>query len=110
MVTPGSNLDTAFNALANPTRRQVVSRLCRGPARVTELAKPFDMALPSFMQHIQILEESGLITTRKSGRVRVVRIRRQQINRVATWLDKQRQAWEQRLNQLDDYVGNMEDL
>ena len=101
-------LDKSFHALANPTRRAVIGRLGRGPATVSELADPFDMALPSFLQHLRVLEESGLIESRKSGRVRTYRVRPKQLKRVATWLAKQQHLWEQRLNQLDAHIKKME--
>jgi len=102
-------LDRTFHALANPTRRAVVARLGRGPATVSELAEPFDMALPSFLQHLQVLEDSGLISSRKSGRVRTVRIRPTTLKRAAAWLDGQRELWDRRLDRLDAYVKTLEE-
>lgn len=101
-------LDQTFQALANPTRRAVVARLMDGPASVSELAAPFDMALPSFMQHLRMLESSGLVRSRKRGRVRTVRIDPDTLARAATWLTTQQQIWERRLDQLDDYLHTME--
>lgn len=109
MTAAADTLDRAFQALANPTRRAVVTRLGRGPATVSELAEPFDMALPSFLQHLRVLEDSGLVTTRKSGRVRTVRIRPTNLRRAATWLDAQRELWTKRLDQLDSYVQILDD-
>jgi DNA-binding transcriptional ArsR family regulator len=102
-------LDRAFQALANPTRRAVVARLGRGPATVSELAEPFGMALPSFLQHLRVLEDSGLVKTQKRGRVRTVRIQPAILKRAAGWLDKQRALWERRLDQLDAYVKTIEE-
>lgn len=102
-------LDKAFQALANPTRRAVVERLGRGPATVSELAAPFDMALPSFMQHLRILEDSGLVHSRKQGRVRTVRIRARNLKRAARWLDDQQRLWERRFDRLDTLLAEMED-
>lgn len=102
-------LDRTFHALANPTRRAVVERLSRGAASISELAEPFDMALPSFMQHIEVLEQSGLVRTSKKGRVRTVQIRRAGIRRAEGWLARQQRQWEQRLDQLDEYLERMED-
>jgi len=102
-------LDRSFQALANATRRAVVERLRRGPATVTDLAKPFDMALPSFMEHLRLLELSGLVRSKKVGRVRTVHVLPNRLAQVSSWLDQQRAIWEQRLDQLDTYVSSMED-
>jgi DNA-binding transcriptional ArsR family regulator len=109
MTAATQTLDTAFHALANATRRAVVERLGKGPATVSELAKPFDMALPSFMQHLQVLEDSGLVQSKKLGRVRTVRIRPTKLKRAAGWLAEQRGIWEKRLDQLNAYVETLED-
>ena len=75
---------------------------------MSDLAEPFDMALPSFMQHIEVLEECGLVRSSKRGRVRTVEVRPAQLKRASRWLEKQQRLWEQRLNQLDEYLGKME--
>lgn len=108
MIAAAPPLDAAFRALANPTRRAVVERLGRGPATVGELAQPFDMALPSFMQHLEVLERAGLVASEKRGRVRTVRIVPERFEPAAGWLRRQRAVWERRLDQLDAYVKNME--
>ena len=97
-------LDGIFQALADPTRRAVVGRLGRGPASVGELAAPFDMALPSFMKHIRMLEESGLIRTNKTGRVRTCEIDRLRLAAVDSWLAEQRAIWEGRTDRLEQFV------
>ena len=97
-------LDGIFQALADPTRRAVLGRLGRGPASISDLAKPFDMALPSFMKHIHFLEESGLIRTRKDGRVRTCAIERKPFAMVETWLSAQRAIWESRADRLEQFV------
>ena len=102
------SLDQTFRALASPTRRAVVERLTSGPATVSELAEPFDIALPSFMQHLQTLEDCGLIVTRKKGRTRIVRVQTQRLKRASAWLAKQQELWETRLNQLETYAKNIE--
>lgn len=102
-VTPPT-LDDTFRALADPTRRAVVQALGRGPASVSELARPFEMALPSFLQHLKVLEESGLVTTAKSGRVRTCFLRPEPLAAAETWLEAQRSLWTQRLDQLDAFV------
>jgi DNA-binding transcriptional ArsR family regulator len=97
-------LDGIFQALADPTRRAVLGRLGRGPASVSELAKPFDMALPSFMKHIHLLEGSGLIRTRKDGRVRTCAIAKKPFAAAETWLSAQRALWEGRTDRLEQFV------
>lgn len=101
-------LDKAFQALANPTRRAVIERLVRGPATVSELADPCSMALPSFLQHLRVLEKSGLVESQKEGRTRTLRLKPQRLQQVSHWLAKQREIWERRLQQLDAYVEAME--
>jgi len=97
-------LDGVFQALADPTRRAVLGRLGMGPASVSELAKPFDMALPSFMKHIHLLEDSGWIRTRKEGRVRTCVIEKTSFAAVETWLSEQRDLWEGRTDRLEKFV------
>ncbi|MTW17083.1 metalloregulator ArsR/SmtB family transcription factor [Rhodoplanes serenus] len=97
-------LDGIFLALADPTRRAVLSRLAGGPASVGDLAKPFTMALPSFLKHIRALEESGLIRTSKQGRVRTCAIAPESLAAVETWLAAQRAVWETRSDRLDRFV------
>jgi DNA-binding transcriptional ArsR family regulator len=97
-------LDGVFLALADPTRRAVLSRLGAGPASISELAKPFDMALPSFMKHIRFLEESGLIVTRKAGRVRSCALEKTRFALVDGWLAEQRTIWEGRTDRLALFV------
>lgn len=97
-------LDRLFRALGDPTRRRVVERLGAGPAAAGELARPFKMALPSFAQHLGVLERSGLVRSRKSGRVRTYRLDPRALGAARTWLDAQRALWERRLGQLDDFL------
>ncbi len=98
------DLDSVFSALSNPTRRDVIEALRSGPLSVGALAEPFDMALPSFMQHIRLLEEAGLVRTRKEGRTRMVESRREPMLHLERWLDAERASWERRLDQLDDFL------
>jgi DNA-binding transcriptional ArsR family regulator len=107
-------LDAAFHALADPTRRAVVGRLVQGPAPVKELAKPFDMGLPSFMKHLRILEKDGLISSEKVGRVRTCRVNTERLTAAEAWLSEQRALWQARTDRLADYVetqmsGNIKD-
>jgi DNA-binding transcriptional ArsR family regulator len=97
-------LDAAFHALADPTRRAVVSRLVRGPAPVKELAKPFAMGLPSFMKHLRVLEKDGLIRSEKAGRVRTCRINTEKLAAAESWLTEQRALWQAQADRLADYV------
>ena len=97
-------LDGLFLALSDPTRRAVIGRLSRGAATVSELATPFDMALPSFMKHIHQLEESGWIATEKLGRVRTCRLEPQTFSAAQAWLDTQRGVWESRTDRLEAFV------
>ena len=96
-----------FHALADPTRRAVIERLGRGSASVSELVEPFDMALSSFMQHLGVLEQSGLVSSQKTGRTRTYSLEPQAVQHVESWLSTQRHTWEQRLDQLDNYLMHM---
>jgi DNA-binding transcriptional ArsR family regulator len=97
-------LDRLFQALSHPTRREVVERLARGPASVTELASPFDIALPSFVRHLKVLEEARLVRSTKEGRVRTVSLVPEEVEAVSEWLSRQRRMWEQRLDRFDRYA------
>jgi len=101
--------DVVFHALANPTRRQVLERLSAGPATVSELAAPFDMQLPSFVQHLSVLEQSRLVRSKKRGRVRTYEIAPQRFKVVEDWLAERRQLWEARLDRFDQYVKQLKD-
>jgi len=101
------SLDVVFRALANPTRRGVVAALTVGTSTVSELAAPFNMALPSFMQHLRVLERSGLIRSKKVGRVRTVELQPERLREAEHWMSGQRREWETRLDQLEDYVTEL---
>lgn len=103
------SLDRIFSALADPTRRSVLQRLSTRPARVSDLAEPFDMALSSFMQHLDVLEDCGLVRSQKTGRVRTYELRLPSLRAAEKWLAKHRTVWETRLEQLDDYLITMEE-
>lgn len=96
-----------FQALADPTRRAVLERLSRGPASTSELAQPFRMALPSFAQHLDVLENCGLVRSRKAGRVRTYRLAPRPLDVAEAWFAKRRAIWTRRLDQLDDYLDTM---
>ena len=97
-------IDSIFKALSDPTRRRVLERLSRSAASVSELAEPFDMALPSFVQHLRVLEDSGLVSSTKTGRVRTYKLDAAQLHTAEDWLARQRSLWERRLDQLDAYL------
>jgi DNA-binding transcriptional ArsR family regulator len=104
MPNQTTQLDRVFQALADPTRRAVLERLGSGPAAVSELAQPFDMALPSFAQHLAVLEKCGLVRSRKAGRVRTYRLTPRRLEAAEQWLSAQRAKWQCRLDQLDDFL------
>jgi DNA-binding transcriptional ArsR family regulator len=108
MLKQSSELDVMFTALADPTRRAVLERLSQGPATVSELARPFAMSLPSVVQHLQVLEASGLIGSSKSGRVRTCHIQFDALSRVERWAAERRAAWATQLDRLDDYLRTQE--
>ncbi|HEX2840508.1 metalloregulator ArsR/SmtB family transcription factor [Hyphomicrobium sp.] len=108
MLNHSDALDRMFHALADPTRRRVVEQLGRGSATVSELAKPLKMSLPSVLQHLQILEESGLIRSEKVGRVRTCRIEPKALMRAEHWISRQKSIWEKRLDRLDAYLAEID--
>ena len=99
--------DAVFHALSNPTRRKVLERLSVGPATVSELAARFDMQLPSFVQHLSILEQSRLVRSKKRGRVRTYEIAPERFEVVEDWLTARRREWEARLDRFDQYVKRL---
>lgn len=101
-------LDKTFKALSDPTRRAVLTSLAKGPRPMTELANAFKMALPSFSQHLDVLENSGLVKSKKEGRVRTYNIETRQLRVAQDWINKYREMWEQRLAQLEDYLQDSE--
>lgn len=109
MTNQQTQLDRVFRALGDPTRRAVLARLSLGEVTVSELARPFDMALPSFTQHLGVLEECGLVKSKKVGRVRSYRLAPQSLKSAERWIVEQRQMWERRLDQLDAYLKVMKE-
>jgi DNA-binding transcriptional ArsR family regulator len=104
MPAPAKPIDSVFHALSDPTRRHVLERLSRRPASVSELAEPFDMALPSFVQHLRVLEGTGLVRSTKTGRVRTYQLAPKRLRLAENWLARQRAIWVRRLDQLDEYL------
>ncbi|MEE3627219.1 metalloregulator ArsR/SmtB family transcription factor [Nitrospirillum sp. BR 11752] len=107
MLNQPSPLDLTFQALADPTRRALVERLVRGPASVSELARPLDMSLPAVMQHLAVLESSGLVRSEKVGRVRTCRIDAAQLSLAEQWINQRRLEWASRLDRLGDYLETL---
>jgi DNA-binding transcriptional ArsR family regulator len=108
MLNQSATLDLAFQALADPTRRAIVERLSRGPASVGELAKPFAMSLPAVMQHLALLEHSGLVQSEKIGRVRTCRIDPAALSQAERWINERRLEWERRLDRLGRYLESLD--
>ena len=101
-----TSLDLAFHALSDPTRRAVVSRLASGEVPVSVLAAPFDMALPSFAQHLKVLEDCGLIASEKRGRSRWCRLVKGRFDEAAEWMESERRSWAARLDRLEIYLDS----
>jgi len=97
-------LDRTFHALSDPTRRAMVQRLSRGPATVSELAKPLSMSMPAVMQHLAVLEASGVVTSRKEGRVRTCQVEAKALSAAEQWIADRRRLWERRLDRLGEYL------
>jgi DNA-binding transcriptional ArsR family regulator len=107
VMVQAATTDAVFHALSNPTRRRVLERLSMGPATVSELAEPFDMQLPSFVQHLSVLERSRLVKSKKSGRVRTYEIAPERLKVAEGWLAERRQLWEARLDQFDRVIKQL---
>ena len=103
------NLDLTFQALADPTRRSMVERLSRGPASVSELAQPYAMSLPAVVQHLAMLEDSGLVRSEKVGRVRTCRMEPAVLSLAEQWFNQRRAEWDQRLDRLGEHLKRFPD-
>ena len=101
--------DKVFHALSNATRRKVLEQLSVGPATVSELAAPFDMQLPSFVQHLSLLEQSRLVKSKKHGRVRTYELAPERFKVVEDWLSARRQEWETRLDRFDQHIKQLKE-
>jgi DNA-binding transcriptional ArsR family regulator len=108
MLNQSPDLDRLFHALADPARRAMVERLSRGPAPVSELARPLPMSLPSAMQHLGVLEAAGLVRSAKVGRVRTCAIEPKALSRAEQWINARRIEWEHRLDRLGDYLKTLD--
>ena len=100
-------LDTTFAALADPTRRAILARLVSGQASVTELARPFEMSLPAISKHLKVLERAGLIARGREAQWRPCRLQAEPLREVEEWVERYRSHWEQRLDRLAEYLGEL---
>jgi DNA-binding transcriptional ArsR family regulator len=107
VLNESSSLDRAFQALADPTRRGLLARLSRAPASVSELARPLAISLPAVMQHLRLLEKSGLVRSEKKGRVRTCTIEPGALGAAEAWIAQQRAIWESRLDRFEDYLQSI---
>jgi DNA-binding transcriptional ArsR family regulator len=105
MVKYSATIDRSLTAIADPTRRDILERLSRGPATISELALPYDISLPGLMKHVRILEEARLVETKKSGRTRECRLGRAHLDDVDEWVDRYRKRWERRLDRMESYLA-----
>ena len=110
MLNQSNELDLLFHALSDPARRAMLDVLCRGPLSVSELARPLPMSLPAAMQHLQVLEQAGLVKSEKVGRVRTCSVQTAALSQAEQWLNERRQEWEQRLDRLGEYIETLKKL
>jgi DNA-binding transcriptional ArsR family regulator len=108
MLNQAADLDRVFQALADPGRRLMVERLSRGPASVSELGRPLAMSLAAVVQHVQVLEASGLVRTQKAGRTRTCRIEPAALRSAEAWINERRTLWERRLDRLGEFLADPE--
>lgn len=108
-MAPSAVVDDVFHALSNATRRRVLETLAEGPATVSELAAPFGMKLPSFVEHLAVLERSRLVTSRKRGRVRTYELAPAGFDVAEDWLSERRRQWEARFDRFDEYVNRLKE-
>ncbi len=104
MLKQSAALDLVYSALADPTRRAMIAQLVRGPASVSDLARPLKMSLPAVSQHLKVLEDSGLVASRKVGRVRTCRLDPRRLDAAQSWIAEQRSLWESRLDRMDELL------
>ncbi len=105
---PADTLSTTLSAIADPTRRAILTRLARGTATVTELARPFDMSLPAISKHLRVLEHAGLIERGREAQWRPCRLRARPLKDAAAWIDRYRSFWEERFDRLDEYLNELQ--
>jgi DNA-binding transcriptional ArsR family regulator len=107
MLNRSATLDLTFQALADPARRSMLAQLSRGPASVSELARPLDMSLPAVMQHLAVLEGSGLVRSEKVGRIRTCRMEPQALSHAERWINERRIEWGRHLDRLGEYLETL---
>ena len=107
MLNRSALLDATFQALADPARRSMLARLARGPTSVSDLARPLDMSLPAVMQHLAVLEHSGLVRSEKIGRIRTCRIEAQALSLAEQWINERRIEWGRHLDRLGEYLETL---
>ncbi|MGA2777638.1 MAG: metalloregulator ArsR/SmtB family transcription factor [Steroidobacteraceae bacterium] len=107
MLNKNAALDSTFQALADTTRRSILARLSRGPSSVSELARPLSMSLPAVMQHLAVLEDSGLVRSEKIGRIRTCRIEPNALSSAEQWINQRRLEWQQHFDRLGDYLETL---
>jgi len=105
MLSQRVHVDRVFHALGDPTRRAILERLSDGPISVSKLARPLDITLAAVVQHLQVLERSGLVLTQKLGRVRTCRMEPRGLSIAERWIDERRSLWEKRLDRLGDFLA-----
>ena len=107
MLNDSSALNRTFQALADPVRRGMLARLSRGPASVSELARPLPISLPAVMQHLKALEESGLVRSEKKGRVRTVQLEPERLETAQSWIAERRSEWEAQIDRFENYLSTL---
>jgi DNA-binding transcriptional ArsR family regulator len=107
MLNDSSALNRTFQALADPVRRGMLARLSRGPASVSELARPLPISLPAVMQHLKALEDSGLVRSEKKGRVRTVRLEPERLESAQSWIGERRSEWEAQIDRFENYLSTL---
>ena len=105
---PADHLSATFAALADPTRRAILSRLAAGEASVTELAQPFDMSMPAVSKHLRVLQKAGLVTRSRDAQWRPVQLAPKPLKEVADWVERYRMMWEERFDRLDEYLRELQ--
>ena len=109
MAQSSDRLSSTFAALADPTRRAIMARLCAGAASVKELAEPFDMSLPAISKHLKVMERAGLITRGREAQWRPCRLKAAPLEEAVNWLETYRRFWEESLDRLDDYLREIQE-
>jgi DNA-binding transcriptional ArsR family regulator len=103
-MVQSQTLDRTFSALSDPTRRDILERLTRGPASISELARPAGISLPGVLKHVRILEEANLVSTEKHGRIRECRLGPERMDDATAWIESQRRQWERKLDRLEALI------